>query len=158
MRAPRLSTNHANGRAHRRMPTCHQLLNVGGLLVCCEDHRPIPTFKRRAVTNAVKLHIEATTAYSQQSMQTRIQHVAVPTSDWGGHAICSHRAMRHSEGVLRSDSHHKRLASGSMCTAPQILERPHNTTNNAASHIERNCAHHHQSCCLNNFAMCGHQG
>ena len=78
VRAPRLSTNHANGRAHRRMPTCHQLLNVGGLLVCCEDHRPLPTFKKRAVTNAVPSHIEVTSAYSQQNMQARIQHIAIP--------------------------------------------------------------------------------
>ena len=46
-----------SGSAHRRMPTCRLPLWVGGLFVCCEDHRPIPTFKRKAVTNAALLQL-----------------------------------------------------------------------------------------------------
>ena len=46
-----------SGSAHRRKPTCRLPLQVGGLFVCCKDHRPIPTFKRQAVTNAALLHL-----------------------------------------------------------------------------------------------------
>ena len=46
MRAPRLSTHQMRGSAHRRMPTHHLPLQVGGLFVCCEDHRPLPTLDR----------------------------------------------------------------------------------------------------------------
>ena len=132
VRAPRLSTDQICDRAHRRMPTCRLPLWADDLLVCCEDHRPIPTIMEKAVTNAahslkkktqciaekyiIELYEQCCmpstienkkskplNAISQSNTQMKLQDFRL-----GRSRKCSHRATQwHSEGVLRGDCHSK---------------------------------------------------